>query len=264
MRCLIAICFAALIPSVTFGQSVVLPAEIKATPGAWVRIDPVKVDGGKVSWRVDPALGEADLSKLLPVDVTTKLKIAGIDSAKLFPPDTLAKLPGRVLEIKPDTPPGRYRVEAWTAKADVASPIATCWVVVGDVPAPPKPTPPVPPKPVPPTPDAFTAALKKCFDADPAAATAKNGQRILLQGLYEAMADHARDAQFENTGQLLAKLRDVASKMISPGMLVECRKLIAAEVVATIGDENSPYDAATRAKGVAVFTKIAKALSEVR
>jgi len=56
----------------------------------------------------------------------------------------LAKLKGKVVT----GPPGRYKIESWCAKGDVASDIATCWVQIGGV----IPPPPVPPDP-PPTPD---------------------------------------------------------------------------------------------------------------
>lgn len=109
-------------------QSVTLPAEIKGSPGAWVIVAPEKTEGGKPRWRIDPGLQEVRLDLLLP-------------------PETLAQLRGKVVTA---AVPGRYRVESWNAKGDVASEIATCWVVIGD---PGPPTPPTPPKPpVPPIP----------------------------------------------------------------------------------------------------------------
>ncbi len=103
-------------------QKVTLPAEVKAGVGAWVIVAPESLEGGKPKWRADPGLQEVRLDLLLP-------------------PETLAQLKGKVY-TSPTA--GRFRVEAWNAKGDVASEISTCWVVVGE-PAPP--VPPVPPGP---------------------------------------------------------------------------------------------------------------------
>jgi len=110
-------------------QSVTLPSEVKGSPGSWIIVAPEKIDGGKVRWRVDPALQDVRLDLL-------------------FPPDVIDKLRGKVVT---SSKPGRYRIEAWNAKGDVASDIAVCWVVVDGGPVPPPPPPPIPP--VPPDPD---------------------------------------------------------------------------------------------------------------
>ena len=125
-----------------WGQSVTLPAEVRGAPGSWIIIAPEKVDGGAVKWRIDPGLQEVRLDLLLP-------------------PEMLVKLKGKVVTGLP----GRYKVEAWNAKGDVASDIATCWVTItGSVPPGPGPGPlppppiPDPPKPDPPKPDPVTPA----------------------------------------------------------------------------------------------------------
>lgn len=122
-----------------FGQSVTLPAEVKGAPGSWVIIAPEKVDGGKPKWRIDAGLQEVRLDLLLP-------------------PETLATLRGKVVTA---TKPGRYKVEAWNAKGDVASDIATVWVVIGEPgpdPKPPDPD-PKPPDPKPVVPVGFRVLL---------------------------------------------------------------------------------------------------------
>lgn len=135
----LTILFAALL---AFGQQVTLPAEVKGAPGAWIIVAPEKVDGGKPRWRLDPGLQDVRLDLLLP-------------------PEQLATLRGKVVTA---SKPGRYRVEAWNAKGDIASEIATCWVVVGEPgPGPdPKPPDPKPPDPKPPAPipaDAFRVIM---------------------------------------------------------------------------------------------------------
>jgi hypothetical protein len=99
-------------------QEVKLPAEIKAGPGEWIVVAPLEVDGGKPKWRIDPGLQEVPLNRLLP-------------------PEMVAQLKGKVLRGDP----GRYKVEAWNAKGDEASEIATCWISIGS----PQPPPVVPP-----------------------------------------------------------------------------------------------------------------------
>ena len=61
----------------------------------------------------------------------------------LFGPELAAKAKGKLIIGKT---PGRYRVRAWNAKADVPSDLATCWVVI-DGPAPSPTPPPAPPSP---------------------------------------------------------------------------------------------------------------------
>jgi hypothetical protein len=90
------------------GQSVKLPAEIKADRGAWIAITP-EIDGGPPQWRVDPGLSEVDLVKTLGAEAAAKVK-------------------GKVFTAVSD---GRYRVEVWCAKGDKASEIAQTFVIVG-------------------------------------------------------------------------------------------------------------------------------------
>lgn len=118
-----------LVHGAAWAQSVVLPAQVKGSPGAWIIIAPESVDGGAVKWRIDPGLQEVRLDLLLPPELLTKLK-------------------GKVVTGTP----GRYKIEAWCAKGNVASDIATCWVEIVGSPTPPDPKPPKPPEPKPPEP----------------------------------------------------------------------------------------------------------------
>lgn len=117
---LVAISFS----SSAYAQSVTLPAEIKGAPGTWIIVTPDAVDGGAVKWRIDPLLQEVRLDRLFP----------GMEPK------------GKVVT----GPAGTYKVEAWNAKGDVASDIATVLIKIGDV-APIVPPPPKDPKePLPP------------------------------------------------------------------------------------------------------------------
>lgn len=102
-------------------QSVTLPVQVRAETGAWVHIKPVKVDGGVPKWRLDPELEEIPPETFLPPE-----------AAKVFV--------GKMVK----GPPGKWKVESWNAKGDVASEIAVCWVVIGS--PGPRPPPVDPPK----------------------------------------------------------------------------------------------------------------------
>jgi hypothetical protein len=105
-----------------WAQSVKLPETVSGKPGGWI-IVPAEADGGAIRWYLpDPGLTEVPL-------------------AALFGEDWAKSAKGRVFTAET---PGRYRVVAYCAKGDVASPAAVCTVVVGESPAPPAPSPPLP------------------------------------------------------------------------------------------------------------------------
>jgi hypothetical protein len=105
-----------------WGQSVKLPATVAGKPGGWIVV-PAEADGGAVRWYLpDPGLTEVPLGSLFGDDWAKQAK-------------------GRVFTAEAA---GRYRVVAYCAKGDVASPPAVCTVVVGESPAPPTPVPPGP------------------------------------------------------------------------------------------------------------------------
>lgn len=104
-----------ILASVGFGQTIVLPDQVKARPGAWAVV-PAKVDGGAAQWYL-PDVGLVEV----PLDI-------------LFGPDWAKTAKGKVYT---SDKPGSYRVVAWTAKGDVASPAAICTVVIeGPIPDP--------------------------------------------------------------------------------------------------------------------------------
>jgi hypothetical protein len=112
-----------------------LPAEIKAEPGEFVAIKP-ETNGKEVQYHsIDPGLS-------------------------LFPSGMLSDLRNTVVVPKQ---PGRYRLLAYTAAKDKASPPAIVTIVAGNAPPVPVPVPPGPdpgpgPAPVPPAPVAGFAA----------------------------------------------------------------------------------------------------------
>lgn len=196
---------------------------------------------GMVRWRVvDPGL-------VLMVDGTTKKPVC--------------------IACKQAT----YRVECWTAVGGQPTDIYSTMVTIGN-PSPPKPPPPPdppkpdPPKPPPPAPvDPLTAKFQAAYDAETNGGAAKKKAALgLLIGLMEAMAEHAKKPGITNLADLLADYRTVASEMLLPDSLVGIRQLIAAEVAAAFGTDSVTLDDATRAKAVALWTRLAKALAGVK
>ena len=107
-------------PLAAWGQKLEVPAEVRGTPGAFIRID-AKTDGKVVKWRaVDPGLN-------------------------VFPSDLLKSTTSTVVTGQA----GRYRLWAVSALGDVPSDPAVCVVVIGDPDPGPGPVPPVPPGPTP-------------------------------------------------------------------------------------------------------------------
>lgn len=127
-----------LLASPLWSQQVRLPAEVKGEPGAWIVVVPESKDGGEVKFKVGPGL------TLVPID-------------KLFPGQKPA---GVVVQGKA----GTYEVWAWNAKGDVASDLAVCKVIIGDMPPGPGPGPgPDPKPPDPPTPGPSPISGKRCL-----------------------------------------------------------------------------------------------------
>jgi hypothetical protein len=69
-------------PPLLFAQSVSLPDSTVGVPGQWIVLAPLKVDGGPVKWRFDPALQEVNLGQLLPDEMVGKLKMAAEEIGK--------------------------------------------------------------------------------------------------------------------------------------------------------------------------------------
>ncbi len=173
--------------------------------------------------------------------------------------------------------PGVYRVECWTAINGEPSKIYRASVTVGQptpppnppLPPDPGPLPPAPPTPpVPPTPGPTSELGKKlqvCWTADATALVVKNSQKSLIIGLYEAMADHAKNTAITTTGELLGDLKTQAAAMLLPSALTECRKIISAEIATALGtDPAAKLDPVLRPKAIDVFTRVAKAVQEVK
>lgn len=155
--------------------------------------------------------------------------------------------------------PGTYKVMAITAVKN--KPYYAVVEVTFEGKEPPKP--PVPP--VPPGPESdLGKKLKAAYESDASPKAVKDAQKILLAGLYSAMEVHAGKKEVLTTGKLLEDMRKTAAGMIMPGALVECRKVISAEIARELGDvPTAALDPDLRPKAVALFARITKALTEI-
>jgi hypothetical protein len=210
------------------------------------------------------------LSRYLAIKAETKGEVVhwrALDPGLEFIDGDFAPRDPKMTGIITDVP-GKYRVLAITSIPDKDGKCrpASCEFVVefeGALPKPPEP----PPTPV----DPLVKQLQAAYLLDPATSDAKDAQKKALVGLYEAMALHVhskdKDGGFlvKTAGDLKLDLENTARALLAPGVLVECRKVIAAEVAAVLPSNlTATLDDATRARAVTAFSKIARAMKEVK
>jgi hypothetical protein len=145
---------------------------------------------------------------------------------------------------------GAYRVIAIGAIGE--KPIWAETVVTFGTPEPPLPD----PKPTPPV-DDLQRRLRDAYAND--GSPGKRGQLVNLHGIYAAMADHAANDQSITTSRILLEvLTKVREGMLVDGVLIDMRRIIAAEIAATIG---SPSDAPLdRERAAGLFKRIVSSL----
>lgn len=132
-RCVsVVLLLAGSLPAWAVDPAVKLPAEVRGEVGAFVRV-PADSTGKEVRW------------------------FAADKGLNVFPVELLRDSRTAVVTAQA---PGRYRLVAYTALADVPSLPAECVVVVGEAPpVPPGPTPPGPTPPAPPLPTTGLSVL---------------------------------------------------------------------------------------------------------
>lgn len=232
--------FLSLLASSSAAQEVKMSPTVKGSPGTWIIVAPLSVDGGKVKWRLDPGLEEVRLDLLLP-------------------PEFIAQMKGKVVTSQKA---GTYKVEAWNAKGDVASDIAVCVVVVGGGAAPDPPTPPL---------DAFTKRIVEAWQAEPESDRAKVG---VYRALFAQFAKeiYAKDAavygaspySYMTVGYLRKVMTD-GRKLAIKDSLRGVAAVIGADMDAALPTKDSvEIDDVLRARFSAAFTKYAKALEACR
>lgn len=216
------------------------------------------------------------LNRYLAIRVETKGEVVlwrALDAGLEFIDPDFAPRDPKMTGVITDTP-GKYRLIAITSIPDKDGKCrpASCEFVVefeGTKPTPPDP----PPQPV----DPLVKRLQDAFLLDPATPAAKIAQRDAIVGLYEAMAVHTntkikdkdgKDTQeysVKTVGDLKMDMDNTARALLAPGVLVDCRKAIASEVAAVLGaTQTTVLDVDLRLKATVIFSKIAKAMKEVK
>jgi hypothetical protein len=214
-----------------WGQKVELPAEVKAEAGQLTLVA-ATTDCGSVQW----VSLDAGLS-VVPAALLKDTKTTVVTSCRA----------------------GRYRLLAYGAKDDVASPPAYCTVVVGGAPAPPDPPGPKPPDPPPPA-DPLVRAFQVAYDAEPAADRAAS-----LKALAGAMAAAAKLAPTAaSTGQMARAVKAATDAEVGAGKLAGVRREVGAFLNAQIGTADVPMTADLRMKAAGLYDRVAKALEGVK
>lgn len=208
------------------GPVVKLPAEATAKPGRVLRLS-AETTGTTVKWAI--ASDEADL---IPLDAEGK--------SAIFTTPT----------------PGKYLVLAWTAKGDVPSDVARCWVtVLGDPPRPP--VPPTPPGPV----DQLTSDLATLYVADPSPTKATDAKQ--LAAVYREAVGFVDRADVATVVDLANRVKAAAASLVPATSLVPLRKRVAEEV-AKVLTFDGPLTPESRAAAKAAFGRIAAALEALK
>ena len=235
-----------------FGQSVELPATIRAQPGTFVLVKPVRLEGGKAVRYFSPDAGLSTFPNELLNDPTATVVVA--------------------------SRPGTYRIYAVTAKDSAISPVAQSVILVGDIPEPgPNPNPgpgPVPPGPgpVPPGPAPGPVDISKdpLFLALQSVAGGLQEQNQKQNFGRMAAAWAKADTVLETSKTLGEATSGIRKEQTAQGLsisaLTAIRERIWGEVADTIGaDPNLALDMGTREKlsGLAkrlaaIFKKLAE------
>jgi len=159
----------------------------------------------------------------------------------------LVPFPDGKLAVFAAAKPGRYLILAWTAANNEPSDAARCVVVVGDV------------KPV----DAFTAELRKLYDADTSAEKAARVQQ--LAALYREAIATADKPEVRTAGQLADRLKAAAALALPSDALVPLRKRIAEELVHNLPtDSEKVLDAKDRKDAAQLFDRLATSLEGLK
>ena len=212
-------------------QTLKLPTEVRGDPGAFIRV-PAETDCKEVRWfPIDRGLN------VFPVELLRDSKTAIVTASR----------------------PGKYRLLAYTAKGDVPSLPAECYVIVGDVPPGPDPVPPIPP--IPPTPSPLTPAFQAAYDKE--TATDKAASLAKLKSLYGQGAGNVANA--ENVQALDDMMRSIAAALGVSGKLVGVQQEIRKEVLKVVPTDFARALTPQEKQDIAnTYSQIAKGLEGVK
>lgn len=154
--------------------------------------------------------------------------------------------------------PGRHVVTAWTAKSGKPTGGVTCEVEAdGASPG------PQPPAPIP-APSVLVAKLQAAYALDKQPVAQKTEQKVLLVGIYQAVAVKSADKSVKSTKDLMAQLRTAMDGLMRPDSLLEVRSFVAGEARLQFGDTPAPLDDGLRTRLVVFWQGMADALKVVR
>lgn len=160
--------------------------------------------------------------------------------------------------------PGKYHIAAWTVQDGKPTPPFVCEVTVEAV-GPPAPG-PAPPGPIPPgpAPNALVAKLQTVFDQDKQPPAARTDQKIMLVGIYQALAVKAQDKSVKSTTELMSQLRTAIAGLMKTDSLVEVRMLVANEARLQFGEAPVQMTDDLRTRLATFWQSIADALKQVK
>lgn len=163
--------------------------------------------------------------------------------------------------------PGRYNVAAWTVKDGKPTPPAICEIEVSSKPEPVPPEPKPEPKPDPkpePAPSALVLKLQNAYALDKQPSAVKAEQKIMLIGIYQAVALKAQDKSVKSTADLMKQLRTAVEGLMKADSLIEVRTLVANEAKLQFGEAPAQLTDDLRARLVTFWQGMADSLKQVK
>lgn len=207
------------------GQELKLPTEVRGEPSAFVTIQ-AETSGKAVKfYSLDPGLS------VFPAGLLSNPKATVVVAGK----------------------PGRYRVLAWTAMADIPSDPAVCVVVVGDG------VPPIPPVPPPaPVEDPLAKSIRGIFGG------LQESDKVATAAALARVYRQANVESHETLGELLAAMRTAAAG-IPTKALRPIRERLSEHLLGVVGDDMEvPLAGDLKVKVKAELGRIATILEGLR
>ena len=177
---------------------------------------------------------------------------------RLFPPDLLRDSRTAIVS---SASPGRYRLIAWTARADIPSLAAECLVVVGQPGPGPGPDPPPPPPPPPDPNQALTESIRTALAAETEAAKVPNTQK--LAALFQSAADQVRTSDKSTVYEFYQALRAARATMMGEAIPL-VRRAVGNYLDGILPKTtDAPLDATARNNCADAFLRVASLLRRV-
>ena len=219
------------------GQSVELPATIRAQPGTFVLVKPIRLEGGKAVRYFTPDAGLSTFPNELLNDPTCTVLVAARE--------------------------GQYRVFAVTASGDKISPVSQSIIIVGDGINPdPQPLPgPKPPQPKPPTPKPVDDPIYQQLVGIVGGLGSEKAALPKLAGIYQRASELSNCVDLAALNDAVRNIRD-SSGIGQQAMTV--REALAGIIEKELGsDPSAPLAGGLGDKAKALFKRIDAVLLEL-